>query len=156
MNAWFASVAMVTALLGASVPEAASPNLSGTWTLQVAQSDFGQLPGPESRTDVIDHQEPRLAIKRTTTAQGNTTVADMSYVVDGQAHKNVAGPTELSSVLSWDGEVLVMVSTANSPQGALTITDRYTLSADGRALAQARTLSIQGQELAQRLVLTRP
>lgn len=157
MNALLASALVATTVLGGPDQAAPSlPNLSGTWTLQVAQSDFGQIPGPESRIDVIDHQEPRLTIKRTTIAQGTTTVADMSYAVDGQPHRNMAGATALSSVLSWEGEVLVMVSTADSPQGTLTITDRYTLSPDGRTLTQARTLSIQGQDLVQRLVLTKP
>jgi hypothetical protein len=42
-----------------------------------------------------------------------------------------------------------------TPQGAATITDRYTLSADGKTLTQARTIAVQGQEIPQTLVLTK-
>lgn len=155
MNALLASTALFAALLGAQAPAKAVPNLSGTWILQLAQSDFGPLPGVDARIDVVIHAEPTLSIKRTTTAQGNTTVADMHFVVDGESHSNMAGETALASVLHWEGEVLVVVNTTESPQGQLVITDRYSLSADGKTLTQARTLSIQGQELAQRLVLTK-
>ena len=44
----FAAVAFAASL-------AAKPNFSGTWTLNVSKSDFGMLPGPTSRTDVIEH-----------------------------------------------------------------------------------------------------
>jgi hypothetical protein len=150
---------LYTALLASTSPlpllAQAVPDLSGTWHLQVDSSDFGQLPGIDARIDVIVHAEPRLSIKRTTTVQGSSTVADMSFIVDGQPHRNTAGATVLISTLHWEGQVLVVVSTTDGPQGQLTITDRYTLGPDARTLTQDRTLSIQGQELRQRLVLTR-
>jgi hypothetical protein len=67
----------------------------------------------------------------------------------------MVGPSELTSTLRWDGVVLVMVSTVSTPDGEVTITDRYTLSEDGKTLTQARTISAQGQELSQKLVLAR-
>ncbi len=152
----FATLVITAALaLGGPRTAPAIPNLSGTWVLQVAQSEFGQIPGPEARTDVIDHQEPRLTIQRAVTAGGESTTANLTYLVDGQPHHNMVGPTELVSVLHWEGEVLVMISTVDSDDGSLTFTDRYALSPDGKTLTQQRTLSVQGQELAQRLVLTR-
>lgn len=142
---------LTTSLGGSHAP--AVPDLSGTWVLQIAESDFGMVPPPDSRVDVFDHQEPRLTVKRTTSAQGTTTVADMNYVVDGQPHRNMAGSTELVSTLRWDGDVLVMVTTTQAPQGELVITDRYALSADGRTLTQARVLAIQDQTLSQTMIL---
>ena len=150
----------LVAVLSLAGPIAAAaqavPNLSGTWVLQADKSSFGMMPAPQSRTDVIDHQEPKLTIKRTATdANGQTTTTEFGYAVDGQPYKNMAGPTEVTSRLHWEGAILVSVSTATAPQGEVTITDRYTLSEDGKTLTQQRTLSIAGQEIAQTIVLAK-
>ncbi len=133
----------------------AVPNLSGIWALQVDKSDFGMMPGPQSRTDLIDHQEPKLTIKRTIVSAAGETTSNLVYAVDGKPYKNMVGQNELTSTLKWDGATLVMVSTLTTPQGDVTITDRYTLAADGKTLTQTRSLSVQGQEIAQTMVLAK-
>jgi len=150
-----AVLALVTALAAVPALAQSPPDFSGTWTLDLARSNFGQLPAPESRVDVIQHQEPRLVIKRTTVVNGAQSVVDIAYAVDGQPHQNTAGGSPISSVLRWDGSTLVVTSTVTTPQGDLGIVDRMSLSADGKTLTQERTLSIQGQELAQTMVFTR-
>lgn len=129
------------------------PNLSGTWILQVTESDFGPLPAPERRTDIITHDEPRLVVQRMTMAQGQEASLELTYTVDGEPHENDAGGAVAVSRLSWDGRVLVMITTVSSPQGEVVLTDRYSLGPDGQTLTQARTLQVQGQEFAQRMVL---
>jgi hypothetical protein len=129
------------------------PDLSGTWILQVAESDFGPLPAPERRTDIIAHDEPRLVVQRMTMAQGQEGSLELTYAVDGEPHENNAGGAMVVSRLHWEGSVLIMISTVSSPQGELMLTDRYSLSPDGQTLTQARVLQVQGQEFAQRMVL---
>ena len=150
---------MVLVVLAGLAPTSASsqsvPNLSGTWVLQVDKSNFGVMPGPSSRTDVIDHQEPKLTIKRTVMGSTGETTSNLVYVVDGKPYKNKVGDNELSSTLRWDGQTLVMVSTLSTPQGDVTITDRLSLSEDGKTLNQARTLSAGGESIEQTMVLTR-
>ena len=132
------------------------PNLTGTWVLQADKSDFGMMAAPQSRTDVIDHQEPKLTIKRTmVTAAAGESQVNLVYAVDGKPHKNMAGPSELTSTLSWEGRTLVTVSTVDTQQGQVTITDRLTVSEDGKTLTQQRTLSAQGQEAKQTMVLVK-
>lgn len=131
------------------------PNLSGTWVLQVDKSDFGPIPAPTSRTDVVDHQEPKLTIKRTLVQNGAEVVGNLVFGIDGKEYKNTMGPQELASTLKWDGEVLV-VTTNTSMQGAdVSLVDRYTLSADGKTLTQDRTINVQGQSVTQKLVFTK-
>jgi hypothetical protein len=131
------------------------PNLSGTWVLQADKSDFGPLPAPTSRTDVVDHQEPKLNIKRTIVQNGTEVVGNLVFVIDGKEYKNTMGPQELASTLKWDGQVLV-VTTSTSMQGAdVSLVDRYTLSADGKTLTQDRTIGVQGQTLTQKLVFAK-
>lgn len=131
------------------------PNLSGTWVLQVDKSDFGPVPAPTSRTDVVDHQEPKLTIKRTLVQNGTEVVGNLVFGIDGKEYKNTMGPQELASTLKWDGEVLV-VTTNTSMQGAdVSLVDRYTLSADGKTLTQDRTINVQGQSVMQKLVFAK-
>ncbi len=58
------NIALLLALALPASVSAQAPNLSGTWVLQVDKSDFGMMPAPTSRTDVIDHKDPTLTIKR--------------------------------------------------------------------------------------------
>ena len=144
------------ALLAApALPAQAPPNLSGTWVLQPDKSNFGPLPAPTKRTDVIDHQEPRLTIKRTGTSQQGEFSADLVFAVDGKPHKNTVNGNELTTTLRWEGPVLVLVSTTQSPNGEITLTDRWSLSADGKTLTQARTVDVQGQTFEQTAVFAK-
>lgn len=151
----FATFALTLGLAAGPLSAQATPNFSGTWALDLARSNFGELPAPQSRVDVIDHQEPRLVIKRTTVNAGTEVLTSLTYVVDGQPHQNSAGGAPVSSVLKWEGTTLVVTSTLTTPQGEVSITDRMSLSADGNTLTQARTLSLQGQAMAQTMVFTR-
>lgn len=150
--AWVSGIAVATP---AALPAQSVPNLTGTWVMQLDQSDFGMVPGPLSRTDVIDHQEPKLTIKRSTTSAQGETNSTLIYVVDGKPYKNMVASNEITSMLRWDGATLVSVSTTSTGQGEVTITDRFTLSADGQTLTQARSFSIGGQELGQTIVLAK-
>jgi len=155
----FAIPATLLALLAVAVPTKTTaqsvPNLSGTWVLQVEKSDFGALPALTSRTDVFAHQEPQLTITRKIQSAGSETTSTLVYAVDGKPYKNMAGGSELTSTLKWEGQTLVMVTTVSNPQGEATITDRYTLAADGTTLTQVRMVVVQGQELKQTLLLAR-
>ena len=150
-----AAVAML-ALAAPRVSAAQSvPSLSGTWILQVDKSDFGPMPPPASRTDVIDHQEPKLTIKRTVVSVAGTNSTELVLAVDGKPYKNAGVMGETVSTLHWDGQTLVIVNTVESPQGQFTATDRVTLSSDGKTMNVARVLSIAGQEVTQTLVLAK-
>jgi hypothetical protein len=149
-------VALIAALaVAVPAPAQTAPNLSGTWVLQVDKSDFGPFPAPQSRTDVIDHQEPRITITRTAVTQNGEVRFNLAFAVDGKPHKNVVNGNELTSTLRWDGPVLVIVSTTSTPQGDVTLTDRWSLSDDGKTLTQARTLEAGGQSLEQSAVFAK-
>jgi hypothetical protein len=140
-----------------AVPTAAQgvPNLSGTWVMDVSKSDFGMMPAPAGRTDIIDHKEPALVIKRTTMTPNGEVASTLTYAVDGKPYVNKAGGNDISSVLKWEAATLVVVSTVETPNGQATITDRFSVSEDGKVLTQRRAINIQGQELAQTIVLAK-
>lgn len=138
-----------------SLAAAQAPNLSGTWVLQPAKSDFGPMPPIASRTDVIDHQEPSLKVKRTIEGAQGTSSAELVYGIDGKPWTNSTPNGDITSTLKWEGKTLVVESTVNTPQGEALLTDRFTMSEDGKTLTQERRISIAGQELTQTMVFAK-
>jgi len=124
-----AALALATSL-------AAKPNFSGTWTLNVSKSDFGMLPGPTSRTDVIEHNDPVLKDTVTQETQQGPQNATLSFTTDGKEATNEQGPMTVTSTLSWDGDSLVVNSKTSVQGNDITIKQVWTLSADGKTLTQ--------------------
>ncbi len=132
----------------------AVPNLTGTWVMAADKSDFGPMPAPKVRTDVVDHKEPNLTIKRTVTGpDGTPAVVDLKYAVDGKQYTNTTPQGDIKSTLKWDGNVLVVASVVSTPNGDADVTDRFSLSEDGKTLTQNRTIAAQGQEFKQTIVM---
>ena len=78
------SITFLIALPLVSLLAQQKPDYSGTWKLNVAKSDFGPLPGPDSRTDVITHKEPSISNSVTAeTAQGKQQYT-VNYTTDGK------------------------------------------------------------------------
>lgn len=132
----------------------AVPNLTGTWVMVADKSDFGPMPAPKARTDVVDHREPNFTIKRTVTGPDGTPAAvDLKYSVDGKSYTNTTPQGEIKSTLKWDGMVLVVASVVSTPNGDADVTDRFSLSDDGKTMTQLRTIAAQGQEFKQTIVM---
>jgi hypothetical protein len=128
--------ALLAASLLASAYAQQKPNFTGTWKLNVAKSDFGMVPGPDSRLDVITHNEPTLTDKvAADTAQGKQDYTAV-YTTDGKEAVNKRGPVEAKSILHWDGGKLVMDTKLNVNDQDITIKAVWTLSADGKTLTQ--------------------
>ena len=148
---------LLLSLLVSAAPRSAAaqakPDFSGTWVLDLAKSDFGMMPAPISRTDVIDHQEPALTIGRTQKTANGEVTANLVYAVDGQPYLNDAAGQQVTSTLAWDGTTLVITSSLTIPQGELSIVDRMTLSEDSKTITTHRTLSVSGQEIVQTSVM---
>lgn len=153
----FHAAAALILAVGAATPALAQkrPDFSGTYTLVADKSDFGPMPAPAGRTDVIDHKDPKIVIKRIITTENGDANLTLDLAVDGKPHKNPSPQGDLTSTLSWEGETLVINTTLDSPQGPVTLVDRMTLSADGKTITQKRAISVGGQELAQTIVLAK-
>lgn len=128
-----------------------APNLSGTWVMVPEKSDLGGMASMGARTDVIDHREPKLSIKRTL---GDQTI-NLTYEVDGKPWKNTIPQGDVTSTLKWEGAVLAIHSTLTAQGNDVTVEDRYSLSADGKTLTQARTVLVQGQQISQTFVFAK-
>ena len=107
------------------------PNLSGTWKLNLAKSDFGTFPrAAEDHLLKIVHREPRINL--TDVAGGRT--KEWGGSTDGQQVVSRTPDGERAIEFRWEGNSLI--HTASERRGGLTSTqtDKISLSADGRAL----------------------
>lgn len=133
------AVAAVCAVLPAAA-RAQAPNLSGTWALDAAKSDLGpmlQMMGGEAPkiVMVVDHKEPSVTMKTTTTTSRGERTADQSLTTDGKEVTSTGprGGTATASA-KWEGRNLVITTKRTMQQGELTQVQTLILSADGKTL----------------------
>jgi hypothetical protein len=112
------------------------PNFSGTWKLNIAKCDFGPLPAPDSRTDVIVHDDPIIKDDVTQTGGQGDFSGTINYTTDGKEATNKMGPREIKSTLGWEGSHLVVNSKLMLNDAEITIKSVWTLSDDGKTLTQ--------------------
>jgi hypothetical protein len=128
------SITFLIALPLVSVFAQQKTDFSGTWKLNVAKSDFGVLPGPTSRTDVITHKEPSLSDSVTAeNAQGKQEYT-VNYTTDGKEVVNKIGPREVKSTVKWAGSNLVISSKFVYNDSDVTSEVTWALSPDGKTL----------------------
>jgi hypothetical protein len=131
------------------------PNFSGTWKLNVAKSDFGPMPGPDSQVDVIDHNDPVLKDALTQESAQGKINATISYATDGKEVTNQVGPREIKSIATWEGSNLVVNSKTTFNDSEVTIKSVWSLSDDGKTLTKNEHLAASMGEMDRKTVFER-
>jgi hypothetical protein len=132
MSTWL--LAAVLVLSAGGLLAQSKPDFSGEWTLVPARSDFGMMPPPTSAVQKITHAEPQLKVVNTQTSDQGTMTMESSYTTDGKECVNNGPMGDIKSKLKWDGSALVIDSNMDFQGTAVTITNRLTLSEDGKSL----------------------
>jgi hypothetical protein len=127
-------------------------NFSGTWKLNTSKSDFGMIPGPDSRTDVIDHKDPSVKVSVTAEGAQGKQQYTVNYTTDGKEAVNSLPGREMKSTLSWQGKSLVVDTKLKIRDNDVTIKSTWTLSDDGKTLTQNAHLGSPMGETDQKLV----
>jgi len=128
------SITFLIALTVVGVSAQQTPDFSGTWKLHVDKSDFGILPGPTSRTDVIVHKDPALSISFSAEGAQGKQEGKLTYTTDGKEAVNKMGEREMKSTLKWAGSSLVLSSKFVFNGTDATGEGNWTLSPDGKTL----------------------
>ena len=115
-----------------------APNLTGTWKLNIAKSDFGQGQPPASQVDTIEDNEPSVKIVED---QKGGFMGDMnitsSLSSDGKPTTSTGmGGAQVTSTAHWDGGSLVVNSKTSFQGNDVTIKDTFTPSEDGKTLKE--------------------
>jgi hypothetical protein len=136
------------------MPARAKSDFSGTWKVNIAKSDFGQMPPPDSQVEKIAHQDPDMKININSTGgpQGDLNY-DITYTTDGKENTNSVAGNEFKSTAQWDGDALV-INTKGSFSGTdFTAKDRWTMSSDGKNITVDRHISSSMGEMDMKLLL---
>lgn len=124
----------------------AKPDFTGEWKLDVAKSDFGPMPAPQSMVQKITHQEPNLKVVQTQVSERGEFTSERNYTTDGKECVNKMRNTEVKSTLKWDGDTLVMDSKLEFQGNPITTSQRWSLSGDGKVLTiKSHFSSSQGE-----------
>jgi hypothetical protein len=138
---------LIAALLIAFMASATSwgqkkPDFSGTWKLNVDQSDYGDLQGPNSRTDIIEQHGEEITETVATVQRHKSQSYVLRFSTNG--HKTVLPPGEEIRIppvrlqgisASWQGNTLVVIEWLKFDDIELPARYAYTLSADGGGLS---------------------
>jgi len=131
----------------------AKPNFSGNWKLNTAKSDFGAMPAPDSRTYIITHEDPDLKDSYTQSGQMGELTAEMKYSTDGKETTNSVRGNQIKTTAKWDGDELAIAGKTQFNGADVTLSDRWSLSADGKTLTIQRHVNSPLGETNQKIVL---
>jgi hypothetical protein len=143
---------ILTLLLAAASFAEGQPNFSGTWKLNVSKSDFGPLPGPDDRSDVIEQTEGGIKDKVTASNQQGKQDYTLSFKTDGSEAVNKVGEREVKVSAKWTGPALAVTTKLSFNDMEIKIDANWTLSADGATLTQAVHLTSSMGEADQKMV----
>jgi hypothetical protein len=144
-----AAPAPATPAVATTAPAGARPNFSGVWKLNSAKSDFGVMPGPDVRTDTIEHNEPALKISRNENGPDGARQYALSMTTDGKETVNNLGGPEAKITASWEGGTLVVNTKLKLQDQDIAIHQVSTLSADGKLLTTKAHLTMSMGEMDQ-------
>ena len=136
MHRLLLSIALGAAFSSPALPQT-TPDLSGTWKLNLAESKLDTHNTVASETITITSKDAAIEFHYTTDGKDHTEI----YIADGRERSagNVKG-IEIRATAGWKKSVLTIdrgpVMMGHTPEEAAVsrVTDRWTLSADGRTL----------------------
>ena len=140
-------------VVAAAWAQDATPNFTGKWSIDLAKSDFGPMPPPESVVHVIEHKEPSLKVVTTQKgAQGEVTNERM-MTTDGKENVNsvrMGGPEpqEIKSTTKWNGKALTTTFKIDIQGNPFDVYDTWKLSDDGKVFTAVREFKSAAGEFA--------
>ena len=135
------STLFVIAAAAGMAMAADKPDFSGNWKMDADKSVFGPMPPPTSMTLKVTHKDPDLSVEQAQSgAQGDQTMS-FKYSTDGKETTNSLMGNDVKSKANWDGKTLVIVSNANFGGADVKLTNKYSLSDDGKTLTNSLSIS---------------
>ncbi|MFL5605699.1 MAG: hypothetical protein ACJ8AD_04565 [Gemmatimonadaceae bacterium] len=135
---------------------AAHPDFSGTWVLDTALSDKGQMV-PSKMTLKIAQTPAGITVDRQQTSQMGEMTSSMKYATDGSTSKNQmsmgGNNVDVSTVVTWEGATPVFTSAMKFGENDAQSVEKWSLS--GKNLTLNRTVNFGGQEFSSKLVLVK-
>ena len=126
----------------------ARPNFTGTWAMDPAKSELGEMPPTTSHVLTIVHKEPNITIDREVDGRKDSA----PFRTDGvETSFKAECCGELKSSGRWEGTTLMRrVGNENITQN-----DAWTLSADGKTLTIVRKVEQGGEGFTLKMVFSK-
>jgi hypothetical protein len=144
MRKILSAVCLMLLLAVTTQAQGAKPDLSGTWNLDLAKSDFAGAPAPDSIVHVIEHKDPNLKITTTQKGQQGELTNTRNLTTDGKESVNkmrtMAGEQDVKSTTTWNGSKLANAFSLDIQGNAIDINETWELSDGGKVLTVARDI----------------
>lgn len=127
---------------------AADLNLSGTWQLNHQKSNFGPAKPPGNLVTRIAQQNNQLQAQSTV----DGLASEYTWTLDGKESVNRIRGNEVKAIASWRGPILQVKSKTAIQGQSVSLTDQYSLSADGKTMTIYRTINGPQGEIEQTYV----
>jgi len=145
---------------GAVASAHSAPNLTGKWKLNTFKSEFGAIPGPDSRTD--DIVQNGSDIKQHVVSDGPQGKQDytLSLTVEGKERDappdfHIGDATMQKISASWEGSTLAVSERLKFKGSDVQVQNRYDLSSDSAVLTVTSQITSANGELVRKLVFDR-
>ncbi|ODU55298.1 MAG: hypothetical protein BGO25_10845 [Acidobacteriales bacterium 59-55] len=146
--------APVPAAPAATAPAATvRPNLTGTWSLDLARSNYDQVPPPTSEFLVFAQAGSGFTVGVTSDNDRGKEVYTLPFATDGTETPTPKGTFSdtatlqyLSTKGEWKGAALVLTQKITYEGAPGSLQSTFTLSPDGRTLTRAMHISVDQGE----------
>jgi hypothetical protein len=131
----FLKYALGVAVLAGTALAADKPNFSGEWSLNLDKSNLGPMPPPTSMTRKVDHADPTMSMTQATVGspQGDQTFT-LKITTDGKESTNEMMGQQAKTKASWEGNALVINVAFEIGGTEIKLTEKWSLSDDGKTL----------------------
>jgi hypothetical protein len=133
-------------LLSCALAQAAEPNLSGEWKLNLPKSDYGKFPTPISVTRKIDDNGLKLVSITTQKGTQGEVTSKLTYTTDGKESVNEVAGGQSKGTAQWIGGMLIIESSREFQSATLKQKEIWRLSPDGKVLTVDAHVSIPNGE----------
>jgi hypothetical protein len=144
-------VAAILLLFG-TLLGAGKADYSGKWKLNIEKSEFGTLPAPYEVTINISHAEPKLDLDLHQSSMQGDLDAVFTLTTDGKESNYQVGGGDVSSVMTWEGESLKLISDIYFQGMDIRYEDIWSLSEDNTTLTIKRDMSSSMGDTSQVLI----
>jgi hypothetical protein len=123
------------------------PDFSGEWTLNRQASTLSPAAAAIRSGDVgIEHRDPTFRYKAVLKSETDSVQYEFEFQTDGREVAGTQQGMATASSLRWEGEVLVLSSRIQRPNGEMKIVFRYELLDDGRRLRAVEQIRGAGRD----------
>ena len=128
----------------------AHPDFSGLWKQNMEKSSKTSL---QSYANRIEQKGDTLTLTTISGGSRGESSYDRTYVIGKESQSADKEGDQFTSIVKWEGQALVFLTTENERAGTIDTRETWTLSADGKTLTKVRSSHGPRGDTEQRYIL---